>query len=284
VKVTWGAHLSLWAADSSATSVTGAIDEAARHGLDFVQVSLTSMPPSDAPIVRQRLRERGLSCIAGLGLPPGAAPPEAPARAVEVLSRAVDTCGILGASLLSGAIYTPLGYRGGGAPKRKDIELTADVLRTVARYAGARGIGLGVEPLNRYETSLINTVTQALELIELVGESNVVVQLDTFHMNIEELGFARAIRDAGERLGFVQLCESDRGVPGTGNVDWAGVFKGLRSIDYEGPLALESFNSANRALVSATCLWRDVVGDPNVFVDNALRYLRACLEGETGSC
>jgi D-psicose/D-tagatose/L-ribulose 3-epimerase len=238
------------------------------------------MAPSDAPAVRQRLHDRGMGCIAALSLPREAAPPEAPDRAVEVLSRAIDSCVMLGAPLLSGAIYTPLGYRGAGAPKRRDVELTADVLRTAARHAETRGIRLGIEPLNRYETSLINTTRQALDLIELVGESNLMVQLDTFHMNIEERGFGRAIRDAGERLVFVQLCESDRGIPGTGNVDWADVCDGLRSIGYEGRLGLESFNSANQALVSATCLWRDVVGDPNSFVDNALHYLRTCLEEE----
>ena len=86
---------------------------------------------------------------------------------------------------------------------------------------------LGLEPCNRYETHLVNTAEQAVRLIERIGEPNVMIHLDTYHMNIEEKGFAHGIRSAGEHLRYIHLSESDRGVPGTGTVDWDATFAAL---------------------------------------------------------
>ena len=103
---------------------------------------------------------------------------------------------------------------------------------------------------------------------------NLFVQLDTFHMNIEERDLHEAILAAGEKLGYVQLAESDRGVPGDGHVPWEDVFEGLRDIAYRGPLAFESFTTNNAVLARAACLWRDVVGDPDSFVTRGRQQLQ----------
>jgi D-psicose/D-tagatose/L-ribulose 3-epimerase len=201
---------------------------------------------------------------------------------LAALRTAIDNCVVLGAGLLSGAIYSPLGYGTGRPPTRRELRVTADVIRRAARYASTCGVKLGIEPLNRYETSLINTGRQALDFIDLVDEPNVFLALDTFHMNIEERGFAQPIEEAGSRLCFVQLSESNRGIPGTGTVSWGEVLAALRVTAFDGPLGLESYCLGNSVVASRACVWRDVIGDADNFVGEAMRFLKGRLaEGGT---
>ena len=88
----------------------------------------------------------------------------------------------------------------------------------------------------------------------------------------------RAITLAESKLGYVQLAESDRGLPGHGHVPWEAVFEGLHDADYTGPLAFESFTIKNVVLARAACLWRDVVGDPDVFVVEGRATMRSIAE------
>jgi D-psicose/D-tagatose/L-ribulose 3-epimerase len=79
----------------------------------------------------------------------------------------------------------------------------------------------------------------------------------------------------GSRLRYIHLSESDRGTPGTGNVYWDEVFRGLKDVSYDGALVMESFAAVNEAIIGATALWRDVVGDPDALVTDGLAFLRA---------
>jgi D-psicose/D-tagatose/L-ribulose 3-epimerase len=130
-----------------------------------------------------------------------------------------------------------------------------------------------VEAVNRYETYLINLAEQAYAMLDRVGEPKVFVHLDTYHMNTKEKGFYEPIVATGERMRYIHLSESDRGTPGTGNVHWDEVFRGLKAIDYDGYLVMESFAVINEDLAGATALWRDVVGDPETLIRDGLSFL-----------
>jgi D-psicose/D-tagatose/L-ribulose 3-epimerase len=275
---TLGAHLYLWAADSTTAELDRAIGAAQALGMDFVQVSLSSLDNLDVAAVREVLAKHRMSCITGLAVPGPIWARRRDGALRQYLQQAVDATADLGADLLSGSLYTPMGERGGPTRRREELHLLRESLKAVAKYAANLGVRLGLEPLNRYETSLINTCRQMVGVIDEIDEENVVVHLDTFHMNIEEEDLSAAFLLAGERLGYVQLAESDRGVPGDGHLPWDSVFTGLRDLSYKGPLAFESFTSENQALVSAACLWRDVVGDPDVFVRRGWQQLRARAE------
>ena len=112
----------------------------------------------------------------------------------------------------------------------------------------------------------MNTCRELVQFMDAIDEPNVVAQLDTFHMNIEERDLCESIVLVGKRVGYVQLAEADRGVPGDGHLPWRSVFEGLRAIEYTGPLAFESFTAENKTLAAAACFWRDIVGDPDEFV------------------
>ena len=102
-------------------------------------------------------------------------------------------------------------------------------------------VTIGLEPVNQCETYLINTCKQVLRLIDMIGEDNMRIHLDTHHMNIEEKSFYEATKLAGDKLIHYHLCENNRGIPASGLVDWDGIFKALSEVDYQGYAALESF-------------------------------------------
>jgi D-psicose/D-tagatose/L-ribulose 3-epimerase len=176
--------------------------------------------------------------------------------------------------VLCGVLYAHLGTLTGRPPGEEELEDVARVLKNVARYAAEREVSLGVEAVNRYETYLINLAEQAGAMLDRVGEPNIFVHLDTYHMNIEEKGFYDPIVATGPRMQYIHLSESDRGTPGTGNVHWDEVFRGLKAIDYDGYLVMESFAAINEDLAGATALWRDVVGDPEALIRDGLGFLR----------
>jgi sugar phosphate isomerase/epimerase len=96
-----------------------------------------------------------------------------------------------------------------------------------------------LEPLNRYEDYLVNTLADAVSIVEEVGSPGVSVIADTFHMSIEETDIAAAIRSAGAHIQHVQLGDSDRLEPGHGHYDWPETLAALGDIGYEGWLAME---------------------------------------------
>ena len=270
----FGAHAFIWAGEWTPEGAEKVIRGAAQAGLDFVEIPLLRPENMDVTATRALLDRYGIGCTCSLGLPKAAHLPSAPEKAESFLESAVDVAAGLEAPVLCGVLYAHLGTLTGRPPEVGELEAVARVLKNVARYAAERGVSLGVEAVNRYETYLINLAEQADAMLDRVGEPNVFVHLDTYHMNIEEKGFYDPIVATGERMQYIHLSESDRGTPGTGNVHWDEVFRGLKAIDYDGYLVMESFAAINEDLAGATALWRDVVGDPEALIRDGLGFLR----------
>jgi D-psicose/D-tagatose/L-ribulose 3-epimerase len=270
----FGAHAFIWAGEWTPEGAQKAIGGAAEAGLDFVEIPLLRPESMDITATRALLDRYGIGCTCSLGLPKAAHLPSAPEKAQSFLESAVDVAAGLQAPVLCGVLYAHLGTLTGRPPEQEELEDVARVLKNVARYAAERGVSLGVEAVNRYETYLINLAEQANAMLDRVGEPNVFVHLDTYHMNIEEKGFYEPIVATGPRMHYIHLSESDRGTPGTGNVHWDEVFRGLKAIDYDGYLVMESFAAINEDLAGATALWRDVVGDPETLIRDGLSFLR----------
>jgi D-psicose/D-tagatose/L-ribulose 3-epimerase len=270
----FGAHAFIWAGEWTPEGAERVVRGAAEAGLDFVEIPLLHPENMDVSRTKELLDRYGIECTCSLGLPKPAHLPFAPERAEAFLRGAVDVTGALEAPALSGAIYTHLGTLTGKPPAEDELAEVGRVLKNVARYAAEKDVSLGVEAINRYETYLINLASQADAVLERIDEPNVFVHLDTYHMNIEEKGFYDPIVATGPRMQYVHLSESDRGTPGTGNVHWDEVFRGLKAIDYDGRLVMESFAAINEDIIGATALWRDVVGDPEALVRDGLAFLR----------
>jgi D-psicose/D-tagatose/L-ribulose 3-epimerase len=271
----FGAHAFIWAGEWTREGAERVLSGAADAGLDFVEIPLLDPDSIDVEHTRSLLDRYGLGCSCSLGLPPEVHLPSNPEGARRFLDEAVEATVALGSPILTGCLYTHVGALTGKPPEPAEIELVASILKKTARRAAEYGVEVGIEAINRYETYLLNLASQAGELLDRIDEPNVFVHLDTYHMNIEEKGFYEPIVSLGSRLGYIHLSESDRGTPGTANVHWEEVFRGLRDIHYGGALAMESFAAVNEALIGATALWRDVVGDPDALVRDGLAFLRA---------
>ncbi|MCF7890289.1 sugar phosphate isomerase/epimerase [Candidatus Bipolaricaulota bacterium] len=113
-------------------------------------------------------------------------------------------------------------------------------LSDIAQYAESQKVNIAFEPLNRYESSLVNTVKEALDVIEEVGSPRMGVLFDTFHANIEESSIAESIEVASKKLIYVHLADSNRWAPGYGHIDFSKVFSTLDNAGYEGFCSLES--------------------------------------------
>ena len=156
----------------------------------------------------------------------------------------------------------------------------AEALRPVADYAGTRGVRLALEPLNRYETSLVNTVDQAVEIVDAVGSPALGICLDTFHLNIEEKDPVAATRRAGHRIAHVQACGTDRGTPGHDRFDWPGFVATLAAAGYAGPVCIESFTIDNASIARAASIWRRLAPTQDQLATDGLAFLRRAFATE----
>ena len=197
--------------------------------------------------------------------------------AVAYLHTCVDIAAEVGSPLVSGPMYATTGTTRmlSDEDRRAQWERAVESLQAVAAYAAGRGIGLAIEPLNRFETDLVNTTEQGVRLCRDIGADNVGLLLDTFHMNIEEKDIGAAIREAGAYVRHFHACENDRGTPGTGHVDWDGVFAALEDIGYGGHLVIESFTSDNAAIARAVSMWRAWAPDGDTLASQGLQFLRS---------
>ncbi|GLW09235.1 xylose isomerase [Microtetraspora sp. NBRC 13810] len=118
----------------------------------------------------------------------------------------------------------------------EDREVLADALGELGEHAAREGVLIMLEPLNRYENHMVNTLAEA---VEYCSADSIRVAGDTYHMNIEEDDPCRSLARAAPYLAHMQISESNRNQPGTGHLDWAAQLATLDAIGYDGYLALE---------------------------------------------
>jgi D-psicose/D-tagatose/L-ribulose 3-epimerase len=254
------------------------IDRVAELGLDFIEIPLMDVEEVDPASIRPRLESAGIDVVTSTVLSEQtditSSVPEVREAGVEYLRRCVDVTAELGASQFSGVIYGMHGKRPPERPGLQDWQWSADCLARVADSAAGAEIVLGLEPVNRYESPLINTCEQAVRLADMVRAPNMRIHLDTYHMNIEEKSWAEPVALAGHRLCHFHLCENDRGIPGTGLVDWEELFGALGALEYRGYAGLESFVDVSADMVAGTCVWRDLAPSGDTLVREGTAFLR----------
>ena len=260
----------------------------AAWGFDGVEMPLESPGDWDPHAAGELLTALGLRSVVGAVFGPGrdlaAAAPDAVARTLDYLREAIDAAAAQGAAMVIGPMYTSVGrtWRMTSAGRAAAYRQLREGLARAAEHAGARGVRLAVEPLNRYETSLINTTEQLMEVIDTLPCDIVGINLDTYHMNIEERSFAQAIRTAGRRLLHLQVCGNDRGAPGLDHLDWSEIGAALRAIRYRGMLGIESFTADNATIATAASIWRPLSPSQDQLATDGLAFLRDWRAGWAG--
>jgi D-psicose/D-tagatose/L-ribulose 3-epimerase len=262
------------------------IDHAASLGLDAIEIPLMELDAVDPGAIRDRVERVGIDVLTSVVCPEEADPSSEDERVRDAgrgfLTRCVDATADMGATVFTGVTYSALGRRLDRRPERADMGRTAEVLRAAARHAAARGVRVGIEPVNRYESFLVNTAAQARELMEMVGEPNVGVHLDAYHMNIEEDDFRSPVELVAGDLVHFHLSESHRGIPGRGTVDWEAIMGALGDAGYSGYVGLESFAEMSDAMRGATCIWRHLAPSSDVLVREGLAYLKGLQSDRAG--
>jgi len=270
----FGVHTSMWTMTWDHEGCEAAVSNAARYGMDFLEIALLDPPMVDAAHSRKVLETHEMRAVCSLGLPEPVWASRNPDGAIDFLKVALDKCASMGCEALSGVVYGGIGERSGKPPTQTELDNVASTLTKAADHAKSLGLLFGIEPVNRYETHLLNTGWQAVEMIERIGADNMFVHLDTYHMNIEEKGIAQSIVDARDHLKYIHLSESDRGTPGTGTIQWDEVFLALRAVGFKGGLAMESFINMPPEIAFGLSVWRPVASSEEEVMTNGLPFLR----------
>lgn len=218
---------------------------AAGLGYDAVEVMPPDAADPDPEALRALAERHGLSVI-GLatgyialeqGLTFTHPDPEVRRQAVRAACRCLDSARRAGAPLVSIGVIR--GKLPGGTLREEAWSHLVACVRECGLYAGELGLTLAVEPGNRYETDFIHTADEGLALLRSVNLPSVRLQLDTFHMNIEEVSMADAVRRAGGHLAHVHFADSNRRAPGWGHLDFRPIVGALREAGYAGAIGLE---------------------------------------------
>ena len=280
----YGVNTWVWTSPLTTDELEKLAPKVAGMGFDWIEVPLEGLDDLDHDRGSMIIKEHGLgvSACAAMGPDRDLIHPDKSIRdnGMDYLRGAIRATKTLGATNLVGPLYSAVGrtWQSSLEERARDTDLLVDQLRSLAAFAGDHGVVLCVEPLNRFETSFINLAAQAIEVVDRVDHPACQIMLDTFHMNIEEKSLGDAIRAAGPRLKHVHACENDRGAPGSGNVTWDQVAKGLQDIGYDGPVVIESFTAGVKSIARAAAIWRSLAPTQDALAQDGLNFLRTLLK------
>lgn len=265
------------------------VAKAAELGFDFVEL-LVPEPEDNLPLadVRKAAEDAGMFFVlaARVNLQRSIASEVAANRqgGIDYLKRCVETASEIGADIIGGPLYgEPMMFAGRPPVPRSDAEIAARAERTisglaeVAPIARSAGVTFALEALNRFETDIVSTTRQAVEVVDAVGDKGLGVMLDTFHMNMEERSVPDAIRLAGNRIVHFQANENHRGHPGTGHLDWPVIMRALHQVDYRGPISLEPFRRDDDRVGLPIAHWRAPREDESAKLRAGLGVIRNAL-------
>jgi D-psicose/D-tagatose/L-ribulose 3-epimerase len=277
---TYGIELMLWTEIFTKDHVS-LIEHAKQLGFEGVEIYIRypdRMPVQD---IKDALRTQGMKVCFVVILPLEyntlSADKKVRKNSLDYFIRCIDAAYRIAGSgcLIGGVNYAPPGYITGKGRSNEEWERAVENFRHAARHARERDITLAVEPLNRFETFFLNTAADAVRFCTEVGEPNVKVHLDTYHMIREEKDFYKAIVDTGPFLGLFHACENDRGTPGTGLVRWDAVYRGLKDIGYRGWIVIESFVPEVEEIARLAAVWRQLAPSADYLAGEGLKNLRA---------
>jgi D-psicose/D-tagatose/L-ribulose 3-epimerase len=273
----FGVNTFIWTAgfDKSNLPLLPLIKE---HGFDGVEVPLFRPAEFAAADIRRGLEQNGLECtvcsviVSGLSLI--SEDSEVRRKTRIHLEDSIKAVAEVGARIIAGPLYSPVGYLTGRRRTSDEWQWAIEGYQSLTPALASHGVTLAIEPLNRFETYFLNTAKDVAALCDAVNHPNVGILFDTFHANIEEKDIGAGYRTAGHHLKHVHTCENDRGIPGSGHVEWPSVFQALRDLRYDGWLTIESFGFALGELSAAASIWRDIEASPEAIAFEGLKFLK----------
>ncbi len=273
-----GVNTYLWT-NAFAMGDLGLIQHVKSLGADGIEIARSGFDGFPADAVRAELDRLGMGCtlctsppVAELGI----IHPSAKARAdgLRYLREAITVAGRIGAQTIAGLLYAKVGWFTGRRRTRQEWDWAVSAFQDLVPDLERSGLTLAVEPVNRWETFFLNTAAEGSALCESIGHRNIGLLLDTSHMSVEEKNQPAAIRSSARYLRHVHVAESDRGTPGTGQMDWPELFRALHDVAYDGWCVIESFAWNEPGIAAATYSWRDLAASPDTLARDGLAFLR----------
>lgn len=236
-------------------------DTLKKVGYDGVEVPIFEGTPEHFSSLGKAIQDAGLASTSVTVLPDEAhsaisADPASRKGAVDHLSWAIDCSEALGSEILCGPFHQPLAVFSGEGPKEEELAFGIEVHQEAADRAAKSDLILALEPLNRFECYILNTMADTRDYVRRVDRPNFGGLYDSFHANIEEQDPIGCIALTGDVIKHVHISENDRGTPGEGHIDFEATCKMLRTVGYDGWLTIEAFGQSLPGLAAATKVWR----------------------------
>jgi D-psicose/D-tagatose/L-ribulose 3-epimerase len=254
------------------------LPEIKRHGFDGVEVSMFHAKDFALNDIRRGLEQNAMECTICSVIPKGLSVISEDSSVRQKtrahLEECIQTTADVGAKIIAGPLYSPVGYLPGRRRTPDEWKWAVDCYQSLGPVLARVGVTVAIEPLNRFETYFLNTAADAVALCDQINHPNVGILFDTFHANIEEKNIGQAYRTVAPHLKHVHTCENDRGIPGSGHVEWKDVFQALRDIRYDGWLTIESFGFSLGELSAAASIWRDVAPTPESIAFEGIKFLK----------
>jgi D-psicose/D-tagatose/L-ribulose 3-epimerase len=257
----------------------------AKMGFNHIEIPIDDPKTLDFKKCREIINKAGISsisCCVAMGPDRDLIDPDPKVRqnGIDYVKASIDGLAIVGGRNLVGPFYSAVGrtWQQSAEEREHDMQILVEILKDIAEYAGKKGVVLGLEPLNRFETSFITTADQAIELVDRVNHPSCKIMLDTFHMNIEENSMGDAIRKVGSRLLQVHSNENNRGTPGAGHVPWKEVAQALKDIKFDGVMVIESFTSKVKSIARAAAIWRPLAASQDALAADGVVFLHELMK------
>jgi len=257
------------------------IPKAKELGFEVLDISISKPDSFPTQLVKEKIQETGLEVVTTTTLGKEtnliSSDPAIRKNGIEFMKKMVDINVELGSRIIGGVSYAAWGYLSGKPRTQQEWDWSIASMKEIAQYAQEKSqISVCVEPVNRFETHFLNIADDAVRYCQEVGYENIKVHLDSFHMIREETSFREAVKTCGKKyLGYVHVCENNRGIPGTGLVPWKEFFLALKEINYTGPMVIESFDPSFEELNRQCAIWRKLADSGEELAVQGLKHLRA---------
>ena len=281
-RIKFGVSTWLWTSPFT-TDTVALFPKIKSMGYDAVEIPVEYPDMIDGLKIKQALQEHGLEAVVCGAFGPSRdltnEDPHVQKHCLDYISKCFNLCHTWNAGFLAGPMYSSVGKARMAPPDQRKTEWERAVtnLRKVCDLAQDNGLMIALEPLNRFESDLINTAEDVLRLIADINHPAARVMLDGFHMMVEERDFEKAITSVGEKLIHVQVSENYRGIPGTGQTPWPALKRGLEKVGYRGTVSIESFTPEIKELAGAVCIWRNLADSQDGFASEGLAFLKKLL-------